>query len=267
MARISVDDSLLRDPRVVRLARACGWSRRETIGALLDVWAVCYDRVSPSLELADIDIAADREGFGELMIGAGLAAVDSGRVRVSGAAGRIDYLTTAAQSGKRGGNRKSMNSKGSPKPYKGGASDPLGWCYPPDRVPDSVPDPVPDSPPVPDPEGEVRPRKRGAPRLRSVLLPADWVPRRDEESMAAASGVSAEAEAAKMRDWAAAKGETARDWDARFRNWIRRAAGDGKRMAPRAGPVSVLAKKYEEALAKESAEAARNAKGDEDDDF
>lgn len=32
-----------------------------------------------------------------------------------------------------------------------------------------------------------------------------------------------EAEAVKMRDWAAAEGKVKKDWDATFRNWLRRA--------------------------------------------
>ncbi len=103
MARMSIDDCVLRDPRVVRLARVCGWNRRETIGCLLDVWAVCYDRRDASLSKEDVDIAAESDGFAEHMIEVGLAAKVGRLVRISGVEERIRYLLGASKAGKSGG--------------------------------------------------------------------------------------------------------------------------------------------------------------------
>jgi AraC-like DNA-binding protein len=67
---------------------------------------------------------------------------------------------------------------------------------------------------------------------RGSRLPENWAPRQAEADMAAAAGFSpAEITACAdgMRDWAAsATGSNARkhDWDAAFRNWLRRAIGD-----------------------------------------
>jgi hypothetical protein len=54
-------------------------------------------------------------------------------------------------------------------------------------------------------------------------LPEDWQPTEAHRKIAAEQGVSVETEAAKMRDWAAAGAHRARDWDARFRLWLRNA--------------------------------------------
>lgn len=106
MARMSVDDSVLRDTRVKRLAKAMGWSRRETIGALLDVWAVCYDRVSPVLHVDDVNEAAEADAFCAQLIAADLASLlpeDASRVRLSGVEDRIGYLSTKQKAGRQGG--------------------------------------------------------------------------------------------------------------------------------------------------------------------
>ncbi len=105
MARMSIDDMLGRDPRLLRLAKSCGWSRRETAGCLvLDVWPLCYDREKSDIADIDIDIAADMDGFAQLMVNSGLAVrVGPGKVRVSGAKKRIKYLQAKQASGYKGG--------------------------------------------------------------------------------------------------------------------------------------------------------------------
>lgn len=114
MARMSIDDRALRDPRILRLARAVGWSRRETIGALLDVWAVCYDRQTPQLLPQDIDIAAEHDGFCAAMVEVELARPARGNrlVHVCGVKDRIQYLASKREAGRVGG-LKSAESRGS----------------------------------------------------------------------------------------------------------------------------------------------------------
>ena len=70
-------------------------------------------------------------------------------------------------------------------------------------------------------ESERRTRKRATP------LPDDWAPTEAHRILAAERGIDCDLEAEKMRDWAAAKGETGKDWDARFRNWLRNARPSG----------------------------------------
>lgn len=141
MARMSIDDKLLRDPRVLRLARACGWSRRETVGALLDVFAVAYDRERDTLPIADIDIAAEREGFADLMFEVDLAEQVRAGVRIKGAKERIKYLTAKAEAGRVGGIKSGESRRKSAKQKRSNHEAPAN---PPDPVPDLPPDPVPE---------------------------------------------------------------------------------------------------------------------------
>src|SRR5688572_33098188 len=125
MARMSIDDALLRDPRVKDLAQRIGWHRHQVIGCLLDVWAVCYDRVSPVLEAREVDLACEVSGFCALMIATKLATEtgdEDGSVRVAGVAKRIGYLESSAERGREGGKKsgESRRTKGKSKgPAKG----------------------------------------------------------------------------------------------------------------------------------------------------
>lgn len=111
MARMSVDDMLGRDPRLMRLAKACGWSRRETAGCLvLDVWPLGYDRESSDLLDADIDTAAGMDGFAQKMVEADLAVRRStDRIRLRGLRDRIKYLKDKRAAGMRGGRKRVEN--------------------------------------------------------------------------------------------------------------------------------------------------------------
>lgn len=138
MARMSIDDSFGRDPRVRLLAKLCGWSRRETMGALLDVWSVCYDRATPTLRRTEIDIAAELDGFANKLVEADLGTIVRGGrgggshsvVRVSGAASRIEYLNRAKASGATGGIKSGGVRRRSNEPFKGLLATPLGSTNP-----------------------------------------------------------------------------------------------------------------------------------------
>lgn len=141
MARMSIDDSFKRDTRLDDLAELVGWTRRETAGCLqMDVWPLCYDRVTPNIRARDIDIAANREavtpvkhpgGFSAALVEAGLGRPATkqdayylwtkndgsemklpwrdpewrDRVYIVGAPERIAYLLKREESGKAGGTK------------------------------------------------------------------------------------------------------------------------------------------------------------------
>jgi uncharacterized phage protein (TIGR02220 family) len=136
MARMSIDDRLARDTRVDKLARLCGWSRRETRACLEDIWTLCYDRIVPYLTHDDIELAALRDaiappthaaGFVAALIESGLArravAQDRNftakngeqhawkdqqwrdRIYLCGASDNIGYLLMQSVLGKRGGDK------------------------------------------------------------------------------------------------------------------------------------------------------------------
>lgn len=226
MARMSVDDAVLRDPRIDILAKLTGWSRRETLGCLIEIWAVCYDRVDHSLGVKVIDMIAKAEGFAQLMLEAELATnTPSGKLRIAGAKERIGYLSNLKQWGREGGLKsaesRQKDIKGSAKPTAEAPVKPPHNPIPivPDTASASASDLVPDTSSAP-PEAGGKKRKLG--------LPDDWVPARSEANVQAESeardrGVDLRSELKNLRDWAKANNAKKADWDATWRNWTRKA--------------------------------------------
>ncbi|HCS2945725.1 TPA: hypothetical protein OQU49_004325 [Shigella flexneri] len=70
---------------------------------------------------------------------------------------------------------------------------------------------------------------------RASKLPDSWTPTPEHRAQAEASGIDSDLEATKLRDWALSKGESRKDWDATFRNWLRNA-----RPTPGYGPTLTL---------------------------
>lgn len=58
---------------------------------------------------------------------------------------------------------------------------------------------------------------------RASKLPDSWTPTAEHQAQAAQAGINISLEVDKMRDWALSKGETRKDWNATFRNWLRNA--------------------------------------------
>jgi hypothetical protein len=58
---------------------------------------------------------------------------------------------------------------------------------------------------------------------RAIQLPDDWEPNKKHHEIAVEFKANLSLETEKFRDWALSKGETKKDWDAAFRNWLRRA--------------------------------------------
>ena len=74
-----------------------------------------------------------------------------------------------------------------------------------------------------DGDGDGELTRAGKPAKRATQLPRNWQPNDDHRAIAAERGIDVDLEATKMRDWATAEGKTGKDWDARFRNWLRNA--------------------------------------------
>ena len=195
MPRMSLDDGFGRDPRLDHLAQLCGWTRRETAGCLqLDVWPLCYDRVTPNIPTRDLNIAASRYavspvahpgGFAGALIEAELARPSTradvsfmwvrkghpdvllywrdrewrDRVYLRGSAERIAYLVKAEESGRTGGRnsgKSRANTGGLPfRDPQGSLKGSGNVLNPPDTAPDSAPDPASAS--APDPAGRESP--------------------------------------------------------------------------------------------------------------
>lgn len=85
-----IDTRLIHGPRVTKLASLCGWGRHETLGALLDVWALAEevwshldDVVTLNLWVADVDGAAEFDGFAAAMVKAQLAYFINGELAIA----------------------------------------------------------------------------------------------------------------------------------------------------------------------------------------
>lgn len=88
-------------------------------------------------------------------------------------------------------------------------------------------------------------QERGCAPKRATQIPDDWFPSRSAANEAAESeakgrGVDLGRELLKLRDWAKAKGATGKDWDARWRNWIREARGSANSNRQSGGPSQAL---------------------------
>lgn len=252
MARMSIDDKFLRDGRVKLLGQRFGWSRRETMGALLDVFAVAYDQEDDVIPVAEIDAAADEAGFAMAMVAVNLGEMDGDDVRIKGAAERIEYLAKKREAGAKGGRKSGESRRNRREAKRSTASEAREASWnPPDPVPDLAPDPVPDlgrdapaSPPLPtEPPGPdpltLQPSQPKTPRPAKATkhrLPAGWTPRPQERERAAREGINADLEAERFRDHHTAKGNAFCDWDAAFRTWL----GNAQRFAngTRNGPGS-----------------------------
>jgi uncharacterized phage protein (TIGR02220 family) len=113
-----VESSFLRDPRVVRLSKLMSLPRRETIGALLDVWAIAYDRMTSSLPEEDIDAVTGVEGFAVGMVTARLArpTEDASELILAGVTERLNRIHTRQQAGQTGGLASAAKRKQDNKP-------------------------------------------------------------------------------------------------------------------------------------------------------
>lgn len=240
MARMSIDDSFLRDPRVARLGEMYGWSVRETRGCLLDVYALCYDRIRDIVDVRDVEMAAAKPGFAAAMVECDLAEwtthrdrSGSGLIRIKGATERIRYLIRMREAGKEGGIKSgaSRRSLASQK-LKPGFAKAEASPNPPDPVPD--PSPVPDLVPPQDPDLFRTPASSGEPvptrspkvspkasrRPPRRPLPPDWQPRAREIGIAEKAGLDVSEQADRFRSHALMNGRTLVDWDEAFKNWL-----------------------------------------------
>lgn len=85
---------------------------------------------------------------------------------------------------------------------------------------------APSPTPTPTPPTSIEEGGAGGRAKRAHQLPDDWTPTDAHRTLAVERHVDCDLEADKLRDWAASKGESRKDWDATFRNWLRNAKPD-----------------------------------------
>lgn len=98
-----------------------------------------------------------------------------------------------------------------------------------------------------------KPKRRPARALTDVTA---WLgPNDTHRAIAAESGCDVDLEAERLRDWALGKDEKKADWDAAFRNWLRK-PHNGSTALARAQPLSVTDQRMRRVFQLEEAERA-----------
>ncbi len=267
---MSIDDMFLRDPRVAHCAELCGWNVYEMRGRLLDVWAVCYDQMTPLLSAGTMNRAAGHSSFSDHAIESGLARLHrSGKLSIAGVEGRIEYLVRKIESGRQGGIKSAESrTKEVKHPAKHTSSTQTSTPQAPGNpIPTAVATaiaPDGDSALESTSSASAKPAKK-----RAAPLPEAWKPEAGTanalaETEAANRGVSVPQELLKLADWARSNSSKKVDWDATWRNWLRNARGNRPQGQSYGGTrggdiLEWQLERVRDAEAREAAEAAEAA--------
>lgn len=253
MARMSIDDKFLRDPRVVLLGRRFGWSRRETMGALIDVFALTYDQEVDVLTADEIDVTAGEAGFADALVAVDLGERDERGVRIKGAAERIEYLAAKREAGRKGGRKSGESRRNRNEAKRSTAStDAQARRNPPDPVPDLPPDPVP----VPDRISDLPPARD--PALQATEHAGQPERPTPQRRSAVRAQIRSELEAARQRS-AKARGVEIRPLLA-FDQGIDRDLNDHLALAPTGAALATVVEQARHAIAMAELEVTNGGK-------
>lgn len=106
MARINIDAQALIDPRFKGLGKLLGGNHFMALGYMVHIWHYCTERQTYVIERDMVELITDREDFADLLIKAGLAEDSEGGIRIKGLEGRIEWLSSLRENGKKGGRPK-----------------------------------------------------------------------------------------------------------------------------------------------------------------
>lgn len=178
--RVNVDTKAFTDPRFFRLGTKLKMNRHEALGRCLLVWSVAYENRSPITTAADIDAAADLNGFSAAMIAADLAQNHRGKVRLRGIVDRVHWLIGQDRKREKANETrraKQKSSKTRHKPDTQSSSERLPGGNAP-GLPSTPYSLLPDPDPSPPPEGREERRGTGdQERADSTLIsPVGWTP-------------------------------------------------------------------------------------------
>jgi hypothetical protein len=106
MAAVRVESKAFTDSRIKLLAKNLNTDWHYVLGVMTDLWRECTEEGVYELREDSIDAMAGRELFAQEMIKVGLGKKSSGKVYISGARGKIDWLKKMRENGKKGGRPK-----------------------------------------------------------------------------------------------------------------------------------------------------------------
>ena len=250
--RVNVDSSVFTDSRFRLLAKHLGINQYEALGRCVALWMTCYDRRSKCLTTAEADASADMDGFANALILVGLATRDECAqdvIEVHGVDARIDFLRAQSARGRRGGKQSAKGRKTSlsqnpsynhevpvqanaqafasgaaqaePEANAQASASGAAQAYSPDLALALDLDLAQDQSPDLDREKS---------RKNKFLLPPTWEPTAEHHALASSLQLACTEAATAMRDWAKAENARKADWDATFRNWLRREARGSPRV-------------------------------------
>lgn len=223
---VRIEDEAFSDERFEDLAVVAGLADSDHArGKMARIWRQCTLEQRYVLPASIVSRILGDNGVNAL-IAARLGEKVDGGIRIHGTRGRIEWLKKLRSNGKFG--KRGGRPKKNPRGFSfGNPTEPMRVTKNAEKITPPAPAPVPTSAPVlfPDPElDSTNPVK--AKRAHAIPLgwtPAPAPPNLKAEKLATSRGVVVADELQAMHDWAAAKGETGKDWDARWRLWLRRA--------------------------------------------
>lgn len=163
--RLNLDADFLFDPRFAILADESGMTEDEARMAIIRVWFACYGRRSPVISAREVEFSSRSKRFVDALVASDLAEKVPEGLRIRGVKGRIKYLLTVQESGRRGGVKsgKVRADKARRVASSQPSSDPEGSTNPPSPALSPAPDPSPDPSPPPDKKPTQRENPAAAP--------------------------------------------------------------------------------------------------------
>lgn len=228
MPSVRIEDDAFGDLRFDILASEAGLADADHArGKMIRLWRQCTAENVHTLPEAVVVSVLGSRGVSALIV-ARLGEKSSHGVRIKGTKGRIEWLANLRKNGAKGGRPKGSNTKTKREPSGFQEPNPLALVTATALVTaqDQICEPVAPRPAngnadrfALEPEKPHRPR-----RAAKVPIPPDYQPDASVATAAREAGVDLGREIAKLKDWAAGKGELKADWHAAARNWMRSAA-------------------------------------------
>lgn len=194
MPSVRIEDDAFGDIRYQRLAAECGLADSDhALGKMARLWRQCTAENSYHLDPADVIAVLGPRAVDGLAV-ARLGSLEGEKIRIRGTRGRIEWLETLRENGRKGGR---------PKREPSGSLDlnPLA--------------PSPALDPVTAPAHEKKKIRSGARELAP-----DWEPNAKHSAYAEANGINLAVEVQRFRNHADQNARTVVRWDAAFSNWL-----------------------------------------------
>ncbi len=228
MPSVRIEDDAFGDLRFDILATEAGLADADHArGKMIRLWRQCTAENVHTLPEAVVVSVLGSRGVSALIV-ARLGEKNSHGVRIKGTKGRIEWLANLRKNGAKGGRPIGSKTKTRLEPSGFREPNPLALVTAPALVTaqEEICEPPAPRPANGDPSRfALEPERPSKPRRAAKApIPPDYQPDASVATAAREAGVDLGREIAKLKDWAAGKGELKADWHAAARNWMRSAA-------------------------------------------